>query len=528
MGPTHAALHEKNSQNSGRDTQTLPVQATPPQVLVGAPPLCGSKDTMNTAGAPKIIHHWDLWERAGGSKAGSIWGGKICVPSDSDSESSDPFSIKLPHASKSLRGPCYISQYNILIDAHDRALDQMKAIKGHDFIPTRPVFEAHLNVNAANALVDEAYVKVLSAKTDIDDFVTYLKLIQTVEVCELEQFGDTGHTSGAVLAAHPAIFRKSKEACEKAGQSILEYKFSERGAGILEACDKLPATTTTTTTASGPTATTTTTSGSTTTATTTTTTAPEPDVVLAPRAQASAEELEEAKAAQAAACVDAQDNEACMGVISSFQYPPITQVSIQFQECMIAKCFRTSLDEGAITVVDYLVMVSPYIERIGACAHLASGDASWGDHFSSPAGSSFSSPGYRKIEGFFPEGSPADQFADYLMATADPLVEQIQIKPEWPFLKCIVEVFQETMVDLGGGQSVAWTKKHIAVILSIAESFEPTTKISMQFFPTMRECHDPAVAEQEQEYLKTLGGGASIFRRALHALDIAHTLYWAS
>jgi hypothetical protein len=85
------------------------------------------------------------------------------------------------------------------------------------------VFEANLNVNAANASVDEAYVKVLSAKTDIDDFVTYLKLIQMVEACEFEEFGDTGNTSDAVLAAHPTIFRKGKKACENARQSVLDY-----------------------------------------------------------------------------------------------------------------------------------------------------------------------------------------------------------------------------------------------------------------------------------------------------------------
>jgi hypothetical protein len=109
---------------------------------------------MNT-GVPKIIKQWNAWTRAGAIEAGPMFGSKVCVPSESD----DPSLINLPSTGKTVRGSCYISQYNALIDTYVGALDEMKVIKGDDFIPTNPVFEAHLNVNAANALVDEACVR---------------------------------------------------------------------------------------------------------------------------------------------------------------------------------------------------------------------------------------------------------------------------------------------------------------------------------------------------------------------------------
>jgi hypothetical protein len=174
--------------------------------------------------------------------------------------------------------------------------------------------------------------------------------------------------------------------------------------------------------------------------------APELDVV-APRAHASAAELDEAKAAKAAVCANAQDVEACMGVVSHFQYPRITRESIQYQECFVAKIFRSDLDDR-ILVADFLAYISSHIERVFACGHLADSDARWDQLFASPAGTTI--PVEWKDLYTAVEGNPADHFADYIMATsAGSKYKQTQIKPEWPFVACLTEVFVPVVDDKG-------------------------------------------------------------------------------
>ena len=514
-GPEHAPLHEKTSQNFRRyDTEAV-TKVIRQWEAVGA---------VNTAFGNMLPNMLPSFFTVSGSK--------VCDASESDDRSSI---TALPETSKTVRGPCYISQYNELVDAYAEALDNLQASKGDDWTPTKSVFEAHLNVDAANAFVDAAYVKVVSAKTDMDDFVAYLKHTQTMEACEFRQFGDTGNTSGAVLAAHPAIFRTSNEACDMAGASVLQYTVSTRGAEILEPCAKLPVTTTTTTT--------TTTSGSTATGkstgkpTTAATAAPEPDAVV-PRAQPSDEELAAAKASQAATCAQAANGPLCAEVAARFQSPFVTQETLQFQECTVIHLsyFKTMIDAGQTKAADLLAFTAAYNKGFYSCAHLAGGDTSWDALFSTPE--TGGEPCFRTgqystgLNCPIVDGSPLGKFYDYAMAASSGSdKEQIQIEPEWPFLRCVLQSMPVgSSKGLPGFQKDAIpTKSEVGQSMAILDGWqlhEPKDMRedgsfpaeALRIFTAFRTCHDPAVAAQHSS-----GSGAtsSIFRRALLTLEMA-------
>jgi hypothetical protein len=181
-------------------------------------------------------------------------------------------------------------------------------------------------------------------------------------------------------------------------------------------------------------------------------------------------------------------------------------------------------------VADALVYISSNTEKVFACGHLAADDGTW-ETLMKPV------EGFTRPQGVT-EGSPADQFTDYVMASSDPESDRPdpESDPEWPFLKCVTNTYACPPSYRTAGRC---TKKHIA-----ATNGCPNAS-SAPVYKLLRDCHDPAVAQQEQEklnnedpdrprtanplvYVMALPSINRIFRRVLHTVEMAYHVYGAS
>jgi hypothetical protein len=186
------------------------------------------------------------------------------------------------------------------------------------------------------------------------------------------------------------------------------------------------------------------------------------------------------------------------------------------------------IDAGEAKVADVLAFTAAYNKGFYSCAHLAGGD-SWDVLFSTPETGGEPCVQIGSSTGLncpIVDGSPLGKFYDYVMAASSGSdKEQIQIEPEWPFLRCALGA-----QGLPGFQKDALpTKSEFGQAIATVDDwqlYEPKDMLEdgsfpmepLRVFTALRTCHDPAVAAQHSS-----GSGAtsSIFRRALLTLKMA-------